>query len=207
MLYFLLHVLSKLTSCLLEWVYTRVNDAFLLFECYEILVALTKPGKQVEWHVSCDRHCFVCFFSCSSGHRSFSLLIHSPLSLLSHGLSAILSLEYKQRTVARRRIFFLSIPTYSPLFFIIIIILALKWGSVPLLLPRAFCHARSHGVVLTCHHVLFSESGITHFYTNCVFCFFLLTFKYSVNWYKYIYQGSLRVTRAWVGLGHEHIFL
>lgn len=57
MLYFLLHVPLKLTSCLLEWVYTRVDEAFLLFECYEILVALKKPRKQVGLHVSCDRHC------------------------------------------------------------------------------------------------------------------------------------------------------
>lgn len=46
-LLFPFYVALRLMLCLSEWVYTRVNDTMLFFECYEILVALKEPGKQV----------------------------------------------------------------------------------------------------------------------------------------------------------------
>lgn len=175
MLYFLLHVSLKLTLCLSEWVYTRVNDTFLLFECYEILVALKKPGRQVGLHVSCDRHCS---FFCSSESCSFSPLPRSPLSLLIHGLSAVLkSIEYKRKRARWQNYIFL--------FWLAILFFCFSLKMRPQCL-FCLCYSSSLScevmwLVPSAMMFLFSESGIITLWQQLwlkevLYVFFSLTF-------------------------------
>lgn len=73
-----------------EWVYTRVNDNFLQFQRFEVQGVLKKPGGQF---VDTSAVITIVLFSVCLRAVPFSLLPlspFSPLSLLIHGLSAVL---------------------------------------------------------------------------------------------------------------------
>ena len=84
------------------------------YECYEILVAHKTSGTQVGLHFSVDHHCFLL---CSCGE--LPSLSPPLLSLLIHGLSAVLNTNRGGQGDGSHFHFFFLILAYNSLVFVL----------------------------------------------------------------------------------------